>query len=266
MESPISIDQRDGILDIVLNRPERKNAITNDMMVTLSTAFERVKDQEDVRVILLRAAGKDFSSGGDIKDIAPVLEQAPAKRSSEFRSIAREAPVRLFTAMYRTPQPVLVSVRGHVIGAAVQMVAIADLVIASESARFCIPQINLAHTVDHGESWHLPRKIGLARALQMCLLAEQVGAAEAARIGLINWVVPDSELDARSDEIVRRIALSPPVAARGMKALLRTSETNNVEQQHEAEIEMIGRAVATEDFVEAIRGFIEKRTPVFTGR
>lgn len=266
MSDEVLFEKADGVLKLTLNRPERKNAINDSMVATLSDAFEDLVHDPDVRVVVITGSGKDFSAGGDIKDIASVLVQSPAERSAHFRKVVRNDSMRLFFAMHRLPQPVLLSVRGHAIGAAMQMTAVADLVVASETARFSIPQVNLAHTVDHGESWYLPRKIGYARAMQMCLLAERLDAATAERYGLVNWVVPDAALDARTDEIARRIAASPPVAARGMKTLLRYSPTNSFEDQFEQETLMIGAAVATDDFVEAITAFVEKRTPVFTGR
>ena len=266
MSDEILIARADGVLEISLNRPERRNAINGTMVATMSDLFEAVAHDRDVRVVVVTGTGKDFSAGGDIKDVAPVLAQTPDERSAHFRKIVRKDAMRLFFAMNRIPQPVLVGVRGHAIGAAMQMIAVADLVVASETARFCIPQIDLAHTVDHGESWHLPRKVGHARAMQMCLPGERIDAVTAERWGLVNWVVPDAELDARTDAIARRIAASSPIAAHGMKALLRSSATNSFEDQFEQENLMIGSAVATTDFVEAINAFVEKRAPAFTGR
>jgi 2-(1,2-epoxy-1,2-dihydrophenyl)acetyl-CoA isomerase len=264
MEQPIEAKRTGGVLRISLNCPARKNAINEQMVDTLADLFEQAALDDDLRVIVIRGEGADFSAGGDIKDIAPVLVQTPDQRAAHFQDVVRRDSMRLFLAMDRLPQPVLVAARGHAIGAAMQMVCVADLVVASETARFCIPQVHLAHTVDHGESWHLPRKIGYARAIQLCLLGERLDAATALGFGLVNWVVPDAELDARAEVIASRIAASPPVAVRGMKALLRASAySETFAEQFEQENVMIGKAVSTRDFVEAIKAFIEKRAPVF---
>jgi 2-(1,2-epoxy-1,2-dihydrophenyl)acetyl-CoA isomerase len=260
------VERAKGVLSITINRPAAKNAINNRMMKTLTGVFEALTTDEETRVVVLRGNGSDFSAGGDLKDIAPILQEGPEKRASMLRETVRHTSHPLFIALHHVPQPIVVSVRGHVIGAAVQMVAVADLVIASETARFSIPQVKLAHTVDHGESHHLVRKVGLGRALQICLLAERVDAAEAEKYGLVNWVVADGQLDEKTDTIAAQMAASPPVALRGMKALLQGSWGHTMEQQFAAEQDMIGRCVATEDFVEAIRSFTEKRAPTFTGR
>jgi 2-(1,2-epoxy-1,2-dihydrophenyl)acetyl-CoA isomerase len=260
------IEESQHLLRIRIDRAERRNAITGAMMHGLREAFEVAATSEDIRVVLIEGAGEHFSAGGDIKDIAPIMSQTPAERSAHFTQVVTTDSVPMIAAMDRIAQPIVVACRGHVIGAAVEMAAVADLVVASETARFTIPQVDLAHTIDHGESYHLPRKIGLAKALQMCLLAERIGGAEAERIGLANWVVPDGELEAKTDAVVDRLLASPPIAIRGMKSLLRDSRGGNLAEQARREVEMIGRAVATEDFTEAIAAFAEKRKPVFQGR
>lgn len=263
--SDVLVSREGGLLRIRINRPDRRNAITSGMMHTMRDACEAAAADADVRAVLLEGEGAIFSAGGDIKDIAPVMALSGPERSAHFAEVVRNDSIPLFAAMDRLPQPIVMACRGHVIGAAVEMAAIADLVVASDTVKFTIPQVDLAHTVDHGESYHLPRKIGLAKAMQMCLLAERLGAAEAAAIGLVNWVVPDAELEAKTESVVERLLASPPIAIRGMKALLRDSLTGSFAEQAQREAAMIGQAVATEDFAEAIRAFSEKRAPVFTG-
>jgi 2-(1,2-epoxy-1,2-dihydrophenyl)acetyl-CoA isomerase len=265
MSDTIRLAREDGVLWLTLNRPGSKNAMNEEMMLALAELFEGLPDDPQTRALVVRGTGADFSSGGDLKDISGILAMAAAERTAHLRELVRSNAARMFLALDRVPQPVLVSVRGHAIGAAVQMTAVADLVIASDTARFSIPQVNLAHTVDHGESYHLPRKVGLARALEICMLGDRFDAAQAQRFGLVNWVVPDAELDTATARLAERLGRAPPLAARGMKALLRSSETRSLEEQFGAEREMIGRCVATEDFVEAIRAFLDKRRPQFTG-
>ena len=266
MSEDIRIDAQGGLLRIVISKQERRNAISDVMMHRMREALEVARADLTIRLVLIEAEGRDFSAGGDIKDIAPILRKTAEERREHFRDVVAKDSIPLFAAMDAMPQPIVVACRGHVIGAAVQMAAVADLVIASETASFCIPQVNLAHTVDHGESFHLPRKVGLAKALQMCLLAERINGTEAERIGLANWVVADDQLEAKTREVVDRLLASPPVAVRGMKSLLKISLGGIFADQVVREVAAIGDAVATEDFVEAIRAFGEKRAPVFTGR
>ena len=123
----------------------------------------------------------------------------------------------------------------------------------------------LAHTTDHGESYFLPRKVGAARAAQIMLLGDQFDAAEAERYGLVNWVVSDDRLNERAEEIAGRLAGGASSAVFGMKRLLKNSLQNDIDQQFEAEYEAVGQCAATEDFVEAINAFNERRSPVFRG-
>jgi 2-(1,2-epoxy-1,2-dihydrophenyl)acetyl-CoA isomerase len=261
----IDITRADRIALITLNRPERKNAINDEMVMAIADAFEALADDTDTRVLLLTAKGPDFSAGGDLANLAEWLSPDPDERSAKFRASVLSLSKPLALAMQRVPQPIVAAVRGHVIGVALQMVIIADLVIASDTARFSLPQLNLAHTPDHGESWSLPRKIGMARAMQMTLLAERIDAQTAERYNLVNWVVPDAELDEQAVAIASKIAASPPIAARAAKALLLGSEPLTLADAIDREAYSIAQAVRTDDFVEAITAFGEKRSPVFSG-
>ena len=263
--SHIKVNRANGICEIRIDRADRMNAIDDEMTVAITRAFESLAGDRETRVVLLSAAGANYSAGGDLQNLAEWLSPDPQVRSDKFRSAVSGLSKPLSLALQRTPQPIVAAVRGHAIGVALQMIIMADIVVASETARFSMPQLNLAHTPDHGESWALPRKIGLARALQMSLLAERLDAATAERYGLVNIMVPDDELDARAHAVVQQIAGSPPVAAREAKALLWGSESISLEQALDREVDSIGKAVRKDDFVEAITAFVEKRKPVFTG-
>lgn len=261
----IKVTRANGICEIRIDRADRMNAIDDKMTGAITRALESLVDDSETRVVLLSAAGANYSAGGDLQNLAEWLSPDAEVRSDKFRSAVSDLSKPLSLALQRTPQPIVAAVRGHAIGVALQMIIMADLVIASETALFSMPQLNLAHTPDHGESWALPRKIGLARALQMSLLAERLDAATAARYGLVNIMVTDGELDNRVNAIIQQIASSPPVAAREAKALLWGSESLTLEQALDREVDSIGKAVRKQDFVEAITAFMEKRKPVFTG-
>lgn len=262
----VDVGLNDHVLTISLNRPDRKNAINSGIVEQIALAFDRAIEDSEVRVVLLRGEGADFSAGGDLSDLDAMLDPDSKARSATFRGIARALTRRLFVTMDRVPQPILVAARGHVIGAGVQMAAVADLVIASETARFSLPNVCLAHITDHGETWHVRRKIGPSRFMQMALLGDRVDAASAEKFGLINYLVDDASLDEEAAMLAGRIAALPPVAARQMKQLIVAGPAESFDAQLSREEEALGRAVEAEDFVEAIRAFAEKRRPVFTGR
>ena len=172
----------------------------------------------------------------------------------------------LFRALANVQAPVITSLRGYAIGAGMQFVLSADLVVASETAKLAVPLTRLGHTTDHGESYYLPRKIGAARAMQVLLMGEFIAAAEAERFGLVNWVTADENLEARTAEVIATIGLGAPQAVLGMKALLRGSLDASLDEQYEAELAAVGDCAAREDFVEALTAATQKRKPVFYNR
>lgn len=261
----IVIERTDGICTIRFNRPERMNAIDDGMTRTLIALFKALETDRDTRVVVISGTGEHFSAGGDIGNIADWLSPDPQVRHDRFTEAVSSLSKPLVLAMQRVPQPIIASVRGHAIGVALQIVILSDLVVASNTAKFSLPQLDLAHTPDHGESWSLSRKIGLSRALQMSLMAERIDAATAERYHLVNWLVADHELDARTDAVARRIAVSPTAAAQGAKALFWGAQRQTLAEAMDSEITKLGQVAMQEDFVEAITAFTQKRVPVFRG-
>jgi 2-(1,2-epoxy-1,2-dihydrophenyl)acetyl-CoA isomerase len=266
MADEILFDRQDGVAWITLNRPSVKNAITKAMCAELASIVARLREDVETRVIVFRGVGPDFMAGADLKDVSKGLSTVPAERGAEVAALARSIAWPIFLAMHDLRQPIVASVRGHVIGAGVQMVLSADLTVASETSRFLLPQVKLGHPVDHGESYYLTRKIGLARTLQLTLLAETLSAADADKYNLVNWVVPDSELEKKTEEVVLRLAGGASVALYETKALVRDSARRTVAEQFASEAFALERCAATEDFPEAISAFIQKRKPVYKGR
>jgi 2-(1,2-epoxy-1,2-dihydrophenyl)acetyl-CoA isomerase len=262
----IVIHQESGITSITLNRPQVKNALTFAMCRELISLFRGLRDDAATRVVLLRGNGSDFSSGADLNDVSTILDGEPKARSEAAMHQVHELSLPLFLAMGTVPQPVVSSVRGYAVGAGMQMALMSDLVVAAESAKFVLPQVRLGHNVDHGESWALPRKVGMGRAMQLMVLGDSVNGRDAERFGIANWVVDDAALDQKTDEVVGRLASSPTVAISEMKNLLRGAAQRSLKEQLEAEARALGVCVATEDFAEAIGAFIAKRKPAFNGR
>jgi 2-(1,2-epoxy-1,2-dihydrophenyl)acetyl-CoA isomerase len=265
MTEDVLFERRDDVAWLTINRPAARNALNRAMCTELTGLIEALRQDTATRVVVLRGHGPDFTVGADLKDMAGLPSLPPAERAPQVAAMARDIAWPIVLGLHRLPQPLVTSVRGHVIGVGVQLVLSADLAIASETARLLLPMARLAHSVDHGESYFLPRKIGYGRAMQMLMLAETVSGADAERHGLVNWVVPDDRLEERTDEIVQRIAAGAPVAIQQMKALLRESPGRSIEEQLAAEVRSLAHCVATVDFGEAIDAFLQKRTPRFRG-
>ena len=266
MSGTIEFSLENGIDRIRFNRPELKNALSQSMCAQLAQHVREIQDDPAVRVIVIEGVGKDFCTGADVGSMAELTNGTPQQRAALVDTAIREVSHGIFVPLGQLPQPIIVSARGWAVGAGFQFAAMADLVVASETARFSIPLVNLAHTTDHGESYYLPRKVGMARAAQMMLLAEPLNAADADRYGFVNWVVADDQLEAKTSDIANRLASGAYTAVVGMKALLRDSLHNPLLDQFDQERRMAKKCVATEDFVEAIHAFNERRRPVFNGR
>lgn len=200
------IDVRDGVMSLTLNRPDKLNAIDEDLARALLAAIEAAGRDEAVRVLLLRGAGKAFCAGRDIG--APPTEED----LSLVQAVAQ--------ALVSLPKPVVAAVQGWVVGAGFEWMLDADVVVAAEGARFKLPEASLGVFVTGGLTATLPASVGLARAKGLMLLGEPMGAAQALAWGLVWQLVPDGELDAAGRRVCERLAgLAPDVAARFKKVL-----------------------------------------------
>jgi 2-(1,2-epoxy-1,2-dihydrophenyl)acetyl-CoA isomerase len=265
MDPHLKVDRRDGVAWVTLSRPNKKNAITEGMWIGLTETFLDIGADRGVRAVVIQGEGQHFSAGGDLTTLSGLFDNDAEGRRVFVEELVARCTKPCFTALDQLPQPVICSLRGHVIGAAVQFALVADLVIASDTARFSFPYVALGHTADHGETYFLPRKVGPARAMQLLLLGDVFGAVEAEDLGIVNWVVDDADLDARTAALAARLTGGASIAVTGTKALLKASGHNDLAEQIRVEVQGMSRCAASTDFVEAVQAFMEKRPPVFTG-
>lgn len=265
MSDDILFEVSDGIARVTLNRPEARNATSAEMLYALTDFLRQVEHDPAARAVLITAKGEHFMAGGDVKGFQEALAMTPGERRADFEGRVHRANP-LFLTMERMPQPVVVAVRGFAAGSAVSFVAGADLAIASDTAQFLLAHVHLGMPPDAGTTYILPRVVGLKKAKQMAFLGERIGAQEALEMGMVNWVVPDAELDAKAEEIARKIANGPARAYAEGKALMNASMANSFPAQLLAEAEAFSRCAATDDFIEGASSFAEKRKPQFKGR
>lgn len=259
MSDAIHFECNEGVARLCLNRPEIKNALSVAMCERVRDIVQQLRDDVTCRVLLIEANGTDFCSGADMGDLASMTDGTPAQRSERVGQSALAFSHGIFLGLANLDIPIVCAVRGYAVGAGLQFALSADLVVASETARFLAPMVNLAHSSDHGESYWLPRKVGALRASQILLLGERFGAHVAQQWGVVNWVVPDGQLETKAQEVVARLAQRAPFAVRGIKTLLRQSQTSSLEQQFNNELEMLTRCAATDDFARAIKAFSQRR-------
>jgi len=227
------------------------------MWEELSDVVRALHSADDVRAVILTGAGGDFCSGADVSG----EETRSRHMLHSMRHIGD-----LCLSLQRLAQPTVAKVRGVAAGAGLNMALACDMVIAAEGARFSEIFARRGLVVDFGGSWLLPRLVGMHRAKELVLLADIIDAAEADRIGLVNRVVPEAELDDTVDSIAARLAAGPPIALAMSKRLLNNSFDVTLEQALDDEGLAQTVTFSTEDVAEAMGAFIDKRDPVFRGR
>lgn len=257
------LEQRrdDGVLVLTLNRPERRNALSDAMLRELIAALEEAAGDPEVGAVVLAGAGGAFCAGGDVKAMASGPAPGFEERMEAFRWKHR-APMLL----RQIPKVVVAAVEGAAFGAGLGLALACDLRVASASARFGTAFARVGYSGDFGVSQFLLQLVGPARARELLILAEPVGAEEALRIGMATRVVPDGTALEEAVALARRLAAGPRVAYGYMKRNLLAAETLDLQGMLDMEAIHQVRAGMTEDFREAALAFTEKRTPVFRGR
>jgi 2-(1,2-epoxy-1,2-dihydrophenyl)acetyl-CoA isomerase len=258
---PDLIVERDGgIVRATLNRPERKNALTYALFDELRALFDEVEASPTDRALVLRGQPGAFSSGMDLSDRGADGAPAPGSKASMDRIHS------CALALHRMTTPTVAAVDGLAAGAGMSLALGCDLVLASTRARFSAIFAKRGLSVDFGGSWLLPRLVGMAKAKELVLLADFVGAEEALQIGLVSRVVNPDELDRAVEHVAGRLANGATVALRHDVSLLQSSLTSTFEAAIEAESAAQVDNLSTEDAAEAIAAFLEKRDATFHGR
>jgi len=261
----LEISHADGITTLVMNRPQARNALSMDMRAQLCDALHDVEHDDNVRCVVLTGAGDHFMAGGDVKGMhESVVTKSAEEIRKEFLMRIHDLHPIMF-AMRRMPKPVIASCRGAAAGAGVSMALACDLVLASDDAFFTLAYCHIGTSPDGSASFHLPRAVGIKRAMEIALLGDRFDAASAQQMGLINFVVPDAELAEKTQELATRLATGPTHVYGNTKKLLYQSLESEFEAQLQAEAESFADCAMRKDFLEGVTAFVEKRQPRFTG-
>jgi 2-(1,2-epoxy-1,2-dihydrophenyl)acetyl-CoA isomerase len=254
------VERTAGVVTVTMNRPEKKNAANGAMFDELMATFIEVERNAEDRVLVLTGAGGAFCTGADLSDTEGPLD--PSKPGMlRMRRLNDSA-----MALHRLSKPAIAKVEGLAVGAGLSLALGCDLVVASETARFSLIFARRGLSLDFGSSWLLPRLIGLAKAKELALFGDIIGADDALAMGLVNRVVPPGQLDAFVDDWAARLAAGPPLALAATKALLNGSLETSMAEALEDEGRCQAYNFTTEDTNEALAAFIAKREPKFTGR
>lgn len=263
-----SIDSH--IATITLNRPEKRNALSDTLTPALREGILRIEADPDVRVLVITGAGSAFCAGGDVTGLGrPFVEgepQAPRPGADDSIRGLQHKQDTLTLRLYHLAKPTIAVLPGPAAGAGMSIALACDIRLASESAFLAPGFANIGLSGDYGGSWFLTRLVGPGRAKGIYLTGRRVHAAEARDLGIFNEVVPDAELAARTRELAGAIAAGPPLALRYMKENLNRASVADLKTCLDMEADRTIRSARTEDHLEGVDAFISKRKPNFAGR
>jgi len=275
MQSDTVLVEREGsVATVTMNRPDAMNALSDEMLTALPPRLREVANDPEVRCVVLTGTGeRAFSAGGDVKDMAargpaagpPGTERRegrPWEDAVDRLSVAQEASWLLHTM----PKPTLAVINGACAGASLSMALACDLRIASDHAVLLTAFAKIGYSGDFGGTWFMTQIVGTAKARELYFLGDRLDAAEALRIGLVNWVAPREKFREEAHALAARIASGPPLAHRYMKRNLNFALTGDPHTALRLEAEGMIRTGQTEDFKAAARAFLDKKTPTFKGR
>lgn len=243
MTAQILLTQENSVATLTLNRPERLNAINDDLTLLLEQTLRKVEADETVRVVVIRGAGAGFAAGGDLEEFAAHPERVTGMVERFQSAIRGLASVR---------KPVIASLHGAVAGGGLGIALACDLAIAAENIKMIFAYTKLAVSCDGGLSHRLPRLVGMRKALEIALIDTPIIAAEALRLGLVNRVVPTDALAVETARIAEQLAKLDTLAVGNAKRLFAESWGRTLEEQLDAEIDSFAVCSARPVFAERI--------------
>ena len=256
----------DGVAVLTMNRPERRNALSGGMLEGMAKALELAETSDDVGCVVLTGAAGAFCSGGDVKGMAQ--SEGSSRKITLDEAIHRQRLQQRATAgrIYEMPKPVIASLPGAAAGAGLSLALACDIRVASESAIMTTAFAKVGFAGDWGGTFFMTQLIGPARTRELYYLSDRIEMAEAERLGLVNRVVPADQLENETMELARRIASGPRIAYRYMKENISRAVRGDVMDCMDLEVTHHVHTSLTRDHREAVKAFVDKRTPTFEGR
>ena len=254
----ILVERRERVAIITINRPEKRNALNIQTRAEGAAVLDELRDDDSVRVVVFTGAGdKAFIAGADIAEFA-------GRSALAQRAVMLERG--LFNAIDTFPKPVIAMVNGYCLGGGCELALACDIRIASDTASFGQPEINLGIIPGGGGTQRLTRLVGEGKAMEMILTGEIISAQEAFRLGLANQVVPADQLETKTMEVANRIAEKSPIALRLAKEAVKLASRSNLDEGLRREVDIFALCFSSEDKDEGVNAFLEKRKPDFKGK
>ena len=253
---PVLFDVRDHVAIITLDRPHARNAVNGEIATGIEAALDRFEADDELWVAILAANGPAFSAGADLKEVSAGNRKALWTERGGFGGIVRRERLK----------PLIAAVNGPALAGGCEIVLACDLVVASEAARFGLPEVKRSLVAAAGGVFRLPRAVGRSIAMEMVLTGEPISAARAAELGMINRVVPADELMKAALALAARIAANAPLAVRESRRIVAKAHAESDEALWQMSQTASQALMGTEDYKEGPLAFIEKRAPVWKGR
>ena len=262
-QDEILLSKEDAIVILTLNRTDKLNALTIDMVDRLPGIVEDIRMDDSLKVLIITGAGRSFCAGADVGRMGSgYFSRDRVKTRREVTS----PPGYQYLALSQLEKPTIAAINGIAVGAGISIALACDIRIASEQARFTAAWVKRGLIPDAGATYFLPRLLGISKALELMFTGDVVDAAEAERIGLVNRVVPHDDLMTVTRELARKIAEGPSVAIELMKRVAYMGLVQDLETQFNFESYAQRVCTRTEDHKEGIEAFMQKRQPQFKGR
>ncbi len=253
----------DGVAVLTMNRPDRRNALSDQMIGALATTLAQVEADDAVGAVVLTGAGGAFCAGGDVKGFA---ERSPGAPEASKERLQRANQRATSGRLWRMPKPTIAVLPGAAAGAGLSLALACDLRFAASSAVLTTAFARVALAGDYGSAWLLVRLVGPARAKELLYLSPRLSADDALQLGLVNAVVPPDTLEREAMAVAQRLANGPRTALASMKENVALALSTPLEEYMDVEVTHHQATFATADHVEAARAFVEKRDPVFGDR
>ena len=254
--------KHDGIATLVMNRPDRLNALNNELASALNDALGRIAEDQSINVVVITGAGRAFCAGGDL---AAIGKGRQSRETQELEPLLR-AGMQMVLKMRTMPQPVIAAVNGPAAGAGMNIALATDIRIVAEEATFGQNFAKVGLFPDYGGTYFLPQLVGPAKAAELFYTGDMIDAKTALSLGIVNQVVPGAQLEAEVKTLAQKIAHGPALAIRAVKKALFASEEKELAQALDNEVREQIRCYLSEDCSEGIRAFFDKRPPKFQGK
>ena len=262
--TPVIAVREAGVLTLMLNRPQRLNAMSPQLIEAMNHELARAGDDRDIRAVLLTGIGRGFCAGADLAG------SGPGDPDADGRPDLGAAMDRIFNPMIRAmralPKPIVAAVNGVAAGGGANLALACDIVLAARSARFDQAFVRISLIPDLGGTWFLPHTVGDARARALAMLGSSVPAEEAVRMGMAWQVLDDSALMEEAKKLAHRLAAGPTLSYAAIKQAINAAATNTLDQQLDLERDSQRALGRSADFKEGVAAFLAKRPANFTGR